>query len=199
MSEGPRRVELDPRAYDDRWARLAAAGHGVHGEADCVERLLPGIVEPGRPPRVLDAGCGTGRVAIRLAEHGCRTVGVDVDTTLLARAAAKAPECEWVAGDLAALAPDQVPGPFDAIVAAGNVMIFLAAGTESLVVEHLAARLAPGGVLVCGFQLTGPLTIEDYDAMVAAAGLARDARHATWDGAPFAGGDYVVAVDRLLR
>ena len=50
-------------------------------------------------------------------------------------------------------------------------MIFVAPGTEGAVVHNLAARLAPGGVLVCGFQLTGRLALDEYDAMAAAAGL----------------------------
>src|SRR3954454_23430196 len=48
--------------YDARFERLAATGVDVHGEAACVERLLSarGVTSG----RVLDAGCGTGRVAI---------------------------------------------------------------------------------------------------------------------------------------
>ena len=190
-----RRVGLDPRTYDERWSRLAAAGHDVHGEAALVERLLAEVA-PGRVGHVLDAGCGTGRVAIRLAERGVVTVGVDVDTTLLAHAAAKAPACEWLAADLARLGDDEAPGPYDVVVAAGNVMIFVAPGTEGSVLCNLAARLSPGGVLVSGFQLHGPLTLARYDALAATAGLEPVARDATWDGAPYTGGDYVVAIDR---
>jgi 2-polyprenyl-3-methyl-5-hydroxy-6-metoxy-1,4-benzoquinol methylase len=192
-----RRVELDPADYDAQWARLAAAGHDPHGEATRVEALLATVVEPRRRARVLDAGCGTGRVAIRLAERGARTVGVDLDTDLLARAATKAPTCEWVAADLATLRDDEIPGPFDAVVAAGNVMIFVAPGTEAAVVGNLAARLVPGGLLVCGFQLRGPLTLDRYDAIAVDAGLAPVTRDATWEGAPYTGGDYVVTVDRV--
>ena len=47
--------------YAARFDALAAAGTDVHGEASLCAALLP----PGA--RVLDAGCGTGRVAIRLA------------------------------------------------------------------------------------------------------------------------------------
>ena len=87
------------------------------------------------------------------------TVGVDVDGALLARAREKAPALAWVEADLARLAPDDAPGPFDAVVMAGNVMIFVAPGTEAAVVANLACRLAPGGLLVAGFQLSrGRLT-----------------------------------------
>jgi SAM-dependent methyltransferase len=144
---------------------------------------------------VLDAGCGTGRVAIELARRGYDTAGVDVDPALLDRARAKAPELEWSLGDLADLPADHVPGPFAAAVLAGNVMIFVARGTEGAVLTSVASRLGPGGLLIAGFQLTGRLTLAEYDAAAGAAGLAPVERFATWERAPFAGGDYVVAVD----
>ncbi len=84
---GIRRVPLSPDRYDERWEALAATGADVHGEADLVAAL---VGAPGGLP-VLDAGCGTGRVAIELARRGYDTVGVDVDADLLARAREKAP------------------------------------------------------------------------------------------------------------
>jgi 2-polyprenyl-3-methyl-5-hydroxy-6-metoxy-1,4-benzoquinol methylase len=197
VSDAPRKVELDADAYDARWARLAEQGEAVHGEAELVERLLrdTGVVAGAR---VLDAGCGTGRVAIRLAARGFDACGVDVDDALLAHARTKAPTLAWHHADLAHLDPDHVPGPFDAIVLAGNVMIFLAPGTESAVLRNLADRLAPGGMLVAGFQLrAGGLTVGIYDDCTLAAGLESVAHFSTWDATPFEpGGDYVVAVSK---
>src|SRR6195952_2895089 len=143
--QGIRRVPLTPDHYDRRWDDLAAGGADVHGEAS----LVAALVEPGSGP-VLDAGCGTGRVAIELARRGYTTVGVDVDPTLLDRARAKAPELEWHLGDLADLPPATAPGPFAAAVLAGNVMIFVARGTEGAVLAQLATRIAPGGLVVAG-------------------------------------------------
>jgi SAM-dependent methyltransferase len=197
VRDGPRRVDMAADAYDERWQRLAATGHDVHGEADLVERLVRarGISDGLDAARVLDAGCGTGRVAIRLAERGMHATGVDVDRDLLARAQAKAPALAWHEYDLAHLAPGDLPGPFDVIVLAGNVMIFLAGGTERTVLGNLATRLSPGGLLIAGFQLRpGGLQLDDYDAFVADAGLVHEAHFATWDGDEHAGGDYVVAV-----
>ena len=188
---GIRRVPLSPERYDQRWEELAASGADVHGEADLVAHL----VGPPAGRAVLDAGCGTGRVAIELARRGYPTVGLDVDPTLLDRARAKAPTLRWYEGDLADLPPEVAPGPFAAAVLAGNVMIFVAPGTEAAVLEHVAARLAPGGLLVAGFQLTGRLTWDDYAAAAAGAGLDPVARWSTWERAPFTGRDYVVAVD----
>ena len=123
---GPRRVPLTPDRYDQRWEELAATGAEVHGEAD----LVAALVGPPESGPILDAGCGTGRVAIELARRGYTTVGVDVDPALLARARAKAPELEWHDGRSRHAARRSSPGPFTAAVLAGNVMIFVAQGTR---------------------------------------------------------------------
>ena len=53
--------------------------------------------------RVLDACCGTGDLAIAAARRGGRVTGLDFSERMLARARQKAPELEWVRGDLLAL------------------------------------------------------------------------------------------------
>src|SRR5688572_1903322 len=125
-------------SYDRRFRDLAAAGVDVHGEAGFVADL----VRPGA--RVLDAGCGTGRVAIELARRGYDVVGVDVDPSMLDVARKTAPALHWVLADLAEVDP---PEPaYDAVVLAGNVMIFLAPGTEPAVVRRVTCALRPGGL-----------------------------------------------------
>lgn len=179
--------------YDARFEARARAGHDVHGEAAFVETLRPGSV--------LDAGCGTGRVAIELARCGITVTGVDSDAAMIDRAREKAPELTWILADLtSATVPesDGGTGPrrFDVAVMAGNVLLFTTPGTEAAVVANLARHLAPGGFLVAGFQLLpGRLDLVTYDADCAAAGLALAERWATWDRKPWtAGGDYAVSV-----
>jgi hypothetical protein len=81
---------------------------------------------------------------------------------------------------------------------AGNVMIFLTPGTEGAVLNNVARHLAPGGMLVAGFQFQrGGLSLERFDALAAEAGLVLKERFATWDRDPFVpGGGYAVSVMR---
>lgn len=177
-------------AYDARFRGLEADGADVHGEADLVDRLLAD-----RKAAVLDAGCGTGRVAIELARRGHDTVGVDLDPTMLAAARAKAPELVWIEADLVDL---DLGRRFDAVVLAGNVCIFLSPGTEAAAVARAAAHLVPGGLLVAGFQVgEGRYRPDDLDAHATDADLGLVARWATWNRDPWPGeGDYQVSVHR---
>ncbi len=178
--------------YDARWRSLAESGQNIHGEADLVEQLM----RDAGAESVLDAGCGTGRVGIELARRGFSVTGVDADADMLSAARRKAADLPWVQADLAALGP-AVPGPFDLVLLAGNVMIFLEPGTEAQVLAGVTARLAPGGLLVAGFSLRPDrLPIERYDELAEQAGLALVSRWSTWDRRSFAGGDYAVSVHR---
>jgi len=183
------KVPLRGDDYDARFARFEAEGLYLHGEADLVTGLL------GEPPAlVLDAGCGTGRVAIELARRGFDTVGIDVEPSMLDAARAKAPDLEWILGDLSST---QLPDAhFDLVVAAGNVMIFLELGTEAAVTSNLARTVVPGGLVVAGFQVGRQLTLERYDELSASVGLELVHRWATWDRAAYDGGDYAVSVHR---
>src|SRR6202162_4396873 len=158
-----------PRAggYDARWGFLAAHGHNVHGEADLVEILRR---ESGAS-RVLDAGCGTGRVAIELARRGFSVVGGDSDTTMLAAAHTKDPALECIEADLTDLTA-RVDAEFDLALLAGNVMIFLDPGTEAAALHELGRHLAPGGLLLSGFQIrAGRVSLEEYGRVAAGAGV----------------------------
>jgi SAM-dependent methyltransferase len=183
------RAQEGPAQYDERFRRLAAAGGNPHGEADLVASYAPATV--------LDAGCGTGRVAIELARRGIAVLGVDSDADMTAAARAKAPGLEWVTADLADL---DRPERFDVVVLAGNVVPYVVPERRAAAVAACAGHLAPGGRLVAGFRLRpGWPTPDDYDGWCTAAGLVAEDRFAGWDRAPYDGGDYVVAVHRRAQ
>lgn len=202
MTGGTRWERLTGRPGGEEYAAhfeaLAASGEDPHGEAAFVDGLLE------RDSRVLDAGCGTGRVATRLAALGHRCTGVDVDASMLAVARREAPQLTWVLGDLADLPEDVLrAAPYDLVVMAGNVVPLLAEGTLPAVVDALAGVLRPGGLLVAGFGLDAahlprgcPVTpLAEYDR--AAARLTPVARHSTWTADAFdEASGYAVVVHR---
>lgn len=179
--------------YIDRFRRLAAEGADLAGEA----RLLDAMVPPGA--RILDAGSGTGRVGAALAARSHTVVGVDADPALVAAARADHPGSRWLVGDLAELdlAAQGEAEPFDAAVIAGNVMAFVAPGTERAVLTRVAAHVRPDGLVVVGFGTDRGYPLTDFDADAVAAGLRLEHRFATWDLRPWrADADFAVSVLR---
>ena len=179
--------------YQRRFDELAAQGVAVHGEADLVMELLPAPPRTA-PASVLDAGCGTGRVAIELARRGVEVVGVDPDTSMLAAARRAAPELAWHHASMVGL---DLGRRFDVVVMAGNVPLFTPTGTEADLVAGCARHLAPDGVLVAGFQLGRGYSVQDYDLHCAAAGLELAQRWSSWHHDTFDDdADYAVSVHR---
>lgn len=187
MPEPSRWVEITERDpnhsvwYIERFREKAAAGDDLAGEA----RLIDAMV--GRNARVLDAGCGPGRVGGELARRGHTVVGVDVDPVLIAAAQVDHPGPAWLVGDLAELdlPAHGIAEPFDAIVCAGNVMTFLAPSTRLEVLVRLAAHLADDGRIAIGFGAGRDYEFADFRDDVAAAALTVELELATWDLRPF--------------
>jgi len=179
--------------YIDRFRKLAAEGADLAGEA----RLVDALVAPGS--RILDAGSGSGRVGAALAERGHTVVGVDADPALVAAAQADYPGPRWLVADLAELdlpALGEVE-PFDAAVLAGNVLAFVAVGTEPEVLRRIAGHLRPDGVLAVGFGTERGYPLTAFDADAVAAGLRLEHRFATWDLRPWHDdADFAVSVLR---
>jgi SAM-dependent methyltransferase len=167
--------------YIERFRQMAAEGVDLDGEA----RLLDAMLERGS--RVLDAGCGPGRVGAGLAARGHVVVGVDADGELIEAAKVDHPGPVWLVADLADLdlAAQGEPERFDATVCAGNVMPFLAPGTEGDVLRRIAAHLRHDGLLVVGFGLDRGYSISDFDTQACVAGLELEHRFATWDLRPW--------------
>jgi SAM-dependent methyltransferase len=163
--------------YIERFRAMAADGADLAGEA----RFMDALVAPSS--RILDAGCGPGRVGAELFARGHDVVGVDVDPELIAAAEADHPGPRWVVDDLSEFTLDEQP--FDAAVVAGNVMAFVAVGSEQAVLTRIAAHVRPDGVVVVGFGTDRGYALADFDAHCAAAGLTFEHRFATWDLRPW--------------
>jgi 2-polyprenyl-3-methyl-5-hydroxy-6-metoxy-1,4-benzoquinol methylase len=171
---------------------MAAEGADLEGEA----RLIDAVARPGS--HILDAGCGPGRVGAVLHARGHRVVGVDVDPELIAAAEQDHPGVDWRTADLAEL--DLDVEPFDLVVMAGNVMLFLAPHSERRVLERLAAHVVPGGKIVIGFRRQDSYPYERFDEDISAAGLDLQSRFGTWDLEPFeADSDFAVSILRAPK
>lgn len=200
QSEWIRKVAADPghsHWYVKRFRDMAEAGQDLAGEARLVDAMLA------RGSRVLDAGCGSGRVGAHLHAAGHTVVGVDVDPVLIAAAEADHPGPTWLVGDLAELdLPAQgLADPFDVVVCAGNVMPFLAASTREEVLRRLHRHLHPGGRAAIGFGLDRGYPAERFLDDARLAGFDVDLTLSTWDLQPLnADSGFLVAIlSRAIR
>jgi demethylmenaquinone methyltransferase/2-methoxy-6-polyprenyl-1,4-benzoquinol methylase len=118
---------------DVRWRRLSARA----------------VVKPG--DRVLDAACGTGDLAIADRKAGAAHVtGLDFSERMLERARRKAPELEWVQGDMLELPFED--GAFDAATVGFGVRNV---ADLELALRELRRVLRPGGRLAI-LEITQP-------------------------------------------
>jgi 2-polyprenyl-3-methyl-5-hydroxy-6-metoxy-1,4-benzoquinol methylase len=163
--------------YIERFRRMAAEGDDLAGEARFLDALLT------RGSRVLDAGCGTGRLSGALQARGHEVVGVDIDPALIEAAEADHPGPHYVVADLSELALDQ--DPFDAALLAGNVLVFVAPGSEQTVLRRVADQVRPDGVVVTGFATDREYQLDAFDRDCVHAGLVLEHRFATWDLRPW--------------
>lgn len=185
------------RRYAERWRRMEAEGMDVDGEA----RLIDAMAQRGS--RILDAGCGTGRVGGYLARSGHRVTGVDLDEHLIEVAGEDHPDGDWYVADLehldaAALAALGESEPFDLVFSAGNVFGFLSPASRGDVLAHLHAALRDGGRAVVGFGAGRGYDFADFLDDAGRAGFTVQGRYSTWQLDPFpaevAEAEFLVAV-----
>jgi SAM-dependent methyltransferase len=182
--------------FIERFRTLESEGHDLLGEARFADMLAD------RESRILDAGCGTGRMAEALHRAGHVAFGVDVDPELIEAAETDHPGPSYAVVDLSELTLDDLDGePMDLVVCAGNVMVFVAPDTELQVLERLCSVTKPGGRVVIGFRREPSYPFERYDAdlaTLASRGIARvEHRFSSWHLDPFdEGSDFAVTVLR---
>ncbi len=131
-------------------------------EADFLEGVLHrhGVIEPGKPARILEPACGNGRLVVELARRGHRVTGFDLSPEMLAfarqRLRAEAADVRArVRLRKARMESFRIAGPFDLSFCLLSTFKYLL--TEAHALAHLrrtAAVLARGGLVVLGIHLT---------------------------------------------
>lgn len=176
-------------SYGRRFAELVAAGEDVDGEARLADALLP------RGARVLDAGAGMGRVAAALLRRGHDVLSIEPDKALVRQARETYPGLPIEERDILSLGPED--GLFDLVVCVGNVVVYLAEGTERAALGAMRDVLGENGRILIGFHLEGrppnarDYTVAEFEADLSAVGLRVDLRAGSYELHP-ANDDYGV-------
>lgn len=156
-----------------KWKMLQAEGKDIHGEA----RLIDAMVERGA--RVLDAGCGSGRLGGELVNRGHHVIGIDVDPILIQHAEHDHPQGTWLVGDLST---DPIEAKnFDIAVAAGNVVGFLAPEGRESAFRNIFDAIKPGGRFVVGLGAGRGWEFADLIELAEAVGFRTDSTFSSWD------------------
>jgi len=134
-------VEVDPRAGYARWsASYDDPGNPI---VALEQPAVWGLIEPLVPGRTLDAACGTGRHAARLAALGHEVAGIDLTPEMLALARVRVPSASFVEADLHSIPSGD--GVYDLVVC-GLALAHLR--SLSAAIGELSRVLAPGGRLI---------------------------------------------------
>ena len=124
-----------------QWARTYDSED--NGLFDLDEPLITDLVADLHRGRAIDAACGTGRLALRLANLGFEVIGVDKSATMLQRARERTDEVAFVSGELTAL---PLPTADADLVVTGLALTHVA--DLATVYAEFARVLRPGGDLV---------------------------------------------------
>ena len=177
--------------YAQRWRNFVAEGKDIDGEA----RLIDAMAQRGS--RILDAGCGQGRLTGFLTDRGHTVVGFDVDPVLIDIAKEANSDATFYVGDLST---DEIPeSDFDLIVSAGNVMGFLAPEGRQPALDHLYRALKNGGRAVIAYG-SGPgraWSFPEFFANAETAGFVVEHKFSSWELDPYTDrSEFLVAVLR---
>jgi SAM-dependent methyltransferase len=140
----------DPGRYGRSFAEVFDSWYPGGDEQDVVEHLRRLLPEGGT---VLELGVGTGRLAIPLADAGFEVTGLDSSEEMLAQLLGKSDSAVRVVHGDVSEPTDWPEGPFDAVLAACNLLLNLAdPAAQRRCIQQASLSLKPGGVLVVELQ-----------------------------------------------
>lgn len=141
--------DFDPwaKTYDDDVREQSVFPFGGYSQ---VLGTIVRLAEPRAGMSVLDIGTGTGNLAVKFADHGCRLWCTDFSEAMLEKAREKLPQAHIVLADLRADWHPELDRRFDRIVSA-YVFHHLELDEKVRVCKELVTkRLAPNGSLIIG-------------------------------------------------
>lgn len=147
MSSPPDQQNLSPTVHVweeaagyDRWFETRWGRYAFDRESRAVQRA----VGPGRVPRIVDVGCGTGRFTDRLGDMGTSLFGLDRELAML-RYSQSQTLLPLVAADALAL-----PLRDDTVDVAVAITVLEFVSDPALAMAEMARVVRPGGRLVVG-------------------------------------------------
>ncbi len=171
MALAKARVFGQARAVDWRlWRELSLTEHlyylrAYHGRSrtlwDDAPPTRAAFLERLAVGRAVDAGCGSGRDAVALAERGWRVTGVDLSGAALARAcvraAARGVSVDWVRGPASYL-DEHLRSPADLVLDVFGPASDLEGEARARYTRAVLRSLAPGGLwAIFSFERLDPL------------------------------------------
>jgi SAM-dependent methyltransferase len=150
------------RAASEPWAEQEAAA-------------IAGLLDLPSGGRVLDAACGSGRIAARLAERGLDVTGIDISPEEIQAARARGSKAAFEVGDLREL-PEAA---FDAVVQWGNSFGYMPPDATLAALRSAAGALQPGGRFVLESATVAESLLPEYRSELEyeAGGITMRARH----------------------
>jgi SAM-dependent methyltransferase len=132
-------------------ARLWSSGRYLsdyaHSALQPAEALILARYREALTGRVLDVGCGAGRILAYLVSLDADAVGMDIGSRMVEHCRRRFPGVDIRLGDLGDL-PATVEGPFDSVLLSDNVIDVFDDDQRRRVLRDVRDLLGPGGLLV---------------------------------------------------
>ena len=164
----------DAETYGDRWAPFYDEIYG--GVESYTIELLAGLA--GSPPRALELGIGTGRIALPLAERGVAATGIDISEDMVAKLRAK-PGGEDIEVHIGDIGDVDIDATYPLIYLAFNTLFVLTSQERQVeCFANVAEHLEPGGRFVLDAFVPDMLRWDENNTRMGVSSITSNEEHA---------------------